>query len=100
MNKKTMIFFAAFAALMCVSDGLFANKMGSVDLSSDTKALQSFLFGAPMQIIALFGAVASFARGVMGGGWVPMATFGAVGLGTTIIPTFINGLFVSTMLLP
>ena len=88
----------ALAAPVCLMAR--TTDFGAAELSKEANKIKDFIFGPPLRIAGIFGGAFGLLQTIMTSTVRPLLLYGSIGLFANFMPTFIDNVFVSGMLLP
>lgn len=104
MSKVSFIFISltCVCAVFLIPSDLFAQTtdFGGQEFLNQSKKIQDFLFGPAMRIAGVLGGAYGLIQAIVTSAVRPLLVYGGIGMGVSLIPKFIDGVFISGMLLP
>jgi type IV secretory pathway VirB2 component (pilin) len=103
VDRKTIVTVAAVSfAIMLLMQGDLLAQTTVTDANLDKKltSIRDFIYGTPMKIAAVMGAVAGGLKSYAAGSATPFLIYSGIALGAGLAPTLLDSIFtVSGMLL-
>jgi hypothetical protein len=93
---------AVIAAVMIIPAEAFAatTDFGANGINAEADKIKDFLFGPIMRTAGVVGGAYGLISSIMVSSVRPLLLYGSIGLGTVIVPKFVEGVFVSGAMLP